>query len=143
MVLDVCKKCFSKLQTILLIPTYGLQKNGSKIPMGSYQEMVRKFRKCTLGADGRYAFGGVCVKFVFFVLIILGVRGPGFWARPAGLGIGFVPLRSNQTRNTLHYLLYGRVNFTMPDDSRDGPIDRLAKALFASPSSPLTAFADR
>ncbi|KAL7450219.1 hypothetical protein ACHAWC_002173, partial [Mediolabrus comicus] len=31
----------------------------------------------------------------------------------------------------------------MPDDSRDGPIDRLAKALFASPSSPLTAFADR
>jgi hypothetical protein len=31
----------------------------------------------------------------------------------------------------------------MPGDSRDGPIDRLAKALFASPSSPLTAFADR
>ena len=26
MVLDMCKKCFSKLQTIILIPTHGLQK---------------------------------------------------------------------------------------------------------------------
>eukprot|EP00574_Skeletonema_japonicum_P004911 CAMPEP_0201729450 /NCGR_PEP_ID=MMETSP0593-20130828/19161_1 /ASSEMBLY_ACC=CAM_ASM_000672 /TAXON_ID=267983 /ORGANISM="Skeletonema japonicum, Strain CCMP2506" /LENGTH=220 /DNA_ID=CAMNT_0048221803 /DNA_START=13 /DNA_END=675 /DNA_ORIENTATION=+ len=31
----------------------------------------------------------------------------------------------------------------MPNDNKDGPIDRLAKALFASPSSPLTAFADK
>jgi hypothetical protein len=31
----------------------------------------------------------------------------------------------------------------MPDDNQDGPIDRLAKSLFASPGSPFTAFADK
>lgn len=31
----------------------------------------------------------------------------------------------------------------MPDDNKDGPIDRLAKSLFASPGSPFTAFADK
>ena len=32
---------------------------------------------------------------------------------------------------------------TMPNDNQDGPIDRLAKSLFASPGSPFTAFADK
>ena len=31
----------------------------------------------------------------------------------------------------------------MPENSKDGPIDRLAKSLFASPGSPFTAFADK
>ena len=32
---------------------------------------------------------------------------------------------------------------TMSNDNKDGPIDRLAKSLFASPGSPFTAFADK
>lgn len=32
---------------------------------------------------------------------------------------------------------------TMSNDNQDGPIDRLAKSLFASPGSPFTAFADK
>mmetsp|Transcript_36968 Transcript_36968/g.75367 ORF Transcript_36968/g.75367 Transcript_36968/m.75367 type:complete len:223 (-) Transcript_36968:99-767(-) len=31
----------------------------------------------------------------------------------------------------------------MPNDNQDGPMDRLAKSLFASPGSPFTAFADK
>lgn len=35
------------------------------------------------------------------------------------------------------------ITFAMPEDNRDGPFDRLAKSLFASPNSPFTAFADK
>lgn len=34
-------------------------------------------------------------------------------------------------------------NGSSSDDDNDGFVDRLAKTLFASPNSPLTAFADR
>ena len=49
MVLDMCKKCFSKLQTIVLIPTHGLQKkrienSDGKLPGNGVQNSKIHFR---------------------------------------------------------------------------------------------------
>ena len=63
MVLDMCKKCFSKLQTIVLIPTHGLQKkrienSDGKLPGNGAQISKMHFgSRWTVGLDTLAAEG--------------------------------------------------------------------------------------